>query len=116
MGYLYSAENDYEDVFGKRSVTGKTCSDIHGNKCTWLVVTCMGRASPEQKKILGECYGSKDPEKIMRVTQVFEEVGMREAWNAFKNDMHKQVLELLKISPIPREAFLWYFRTHFNLQ
>lgn len=57
MGYFYQVQDDFLDCFGDSSVTGKLGTDIKDNKCTWLAVLCMQRASSEQKKIMTECYG-----------------------------------------------------------
>ena len=45
-------QDDYLDLFGDPSVTGKIGTDIQDNKCSWLVVQCLQRASPEQRQIL----------------------------------------------------------------
>ena len=47
-----SAQDDYLDLFGDPSMTGKIGTDIQDNKCSWLVVQCLQRASPEQRQIL----------------------------------------------------------------
>jgi farnesyl diphosphate synthase len=54
------------DLFGDPSVTGKVGTDIQGNKGSWLVVQCLLRACPQQRQILEENYGQKDPEKVAR--------------------------------------------------
>ena len=46
------AQDDYLDLFGDSSVTGKIGTDIQDGKCSWLVVQCLQRASPEQRQIL----------------------------------------------------------------
>lgn len=33
-------------------MTGKIGTDIQDNKCSWLVVQCLQRASPEQRQLL----------------------------------------------------------------
>lgn len=49
---LPPAQDDYLDLFGDPSVTGKIGTDIQDNKCSWLVVQCLQRASPEQRQLL----------------------------------------------------------------
>lgn len=49
---LFCAQDDYLDLFGDPSVTGKVGTDIQDNKCSWLVVQCLQRASPEQRRVL----------------------------------------------------------------
>lgn len=50
--FLPLAKDDYLDLFGDPSVTGKIGTDIQDNKCSWLVVQCLQRATPEQRQIL----------------------------------------------------------------
>ena len=58
MGHFFQVQDDFLDCFGNPEVTGKIGTDIQDNKCTWLAVLCMQRASPEQKQIMLDCYGS----------------------------------------------------------
>ncbi len=45
-------QDDFLDCFGDPSVTGKIGTDIEDNKCSWLIVQALQRASPEQKVLL----------------------------------------------------------------
>lgn len=45
-------QDDFLDAFGDPEVIGKIGTDIEDNKCSWLVVQALGKASEEQKKLL----------------------------------------------------------------
>ena len=46
---------DFLDCFGDPAVTGKFGTNIEDNKCTWLVVQALDRATPQQRAILEVC-------------------------------------------------------------
>uniref|UniRef100_A0A8C0CB27 Farnesyl pyrophosphate synthase n=1 Tax=Balaenoptera musculus TaxID=9771 RepID=A0A8C0CB27_BALMU len=64
MGEFFRILDDYLDLFGDPSVMGKVGTDIQDNRCSWLVVQCLQRASPEQCQVLQESRGQKEAEKM----------------------------------------------------
>ena len=61
MEEFFQSQDDFLDLFGDPSVTGKIGTGIQDNKCSWLVVQCLQQASPEDWK---ENYGQKEAEKV----------------------------------------------------
>nr|XP_044993899.1 farnesyl pyrophosphate synthase isoform X2 [Jaculus jaculus]XP_044993900.1 farnesyl pyrophosphate synthase isoform X2 [Jaculus jaculus]XP_044993901.1 farnesyl pyrophosphate synthase isoform X2 [Jaculus jaculus] len=108
MGEFFQVQDDYLDLFGDPSVTGKVGTDIQDNKCSWLVVQCLQRASPEQRQILQENYGQKDPEKVARVKALYEELDLPAAFLKYEEDSYSRLLHLIEqyAAPLPPAIFL----------
>jgi len=45
-------QDDYIDCFCDPELTGKVGTDIEDNKCSWMIVQALARASHEQRAIL----------------------------------------------------------------
>lgn len=57
-------QDDYLDCYGDPKVIGKVGTDIQDNKCSWLVVQALDRASPQQRKALEAHYGKHEPASV----------------------------------------------------
>ncbi|XP_020944218.1 farnesyl pyrophosphate synthase isoform X3 [Sus scrofa] len=101
-------QDDYLDLFGDPSVTGKIGTDIQDNKCSWLVVQCLQRASPEQRQILQENYGQKDAEKVARVKALYEEMNLQAVFLQYEEDSYSHLMGLIEqyAAPLPPAIFL----------
>ncbi|XP_049623471.1 farnesyl pyrophosphate synthase-like [Suncus etruscus] len=91
MGEFFQIQDDYLDFFGDPNVTDKIGTDIEDNKCSWLVVQCMQQASPEQRQILKENYGQKDPEKVAKVKALYEEMDLRGVFTRYEESYNRLV-------------------------
>ncbi|KAG3275969.1 FDPS-containing [Ictidomys tridecemlineatus] len=63
MGEFFQIQDDDLDLFGDPS-------------CSWLVVQCLQRATPEQCQILQDNYGQKDTKKVVQVRALDEEMNL----------------------------------------
>ncbi|XP_058395379.1 farnesyl pyrophosphate synthase isoform X2 [Diceros bicornis minor] len=108
MGEFFQIQDDYLDLFGDPSVTGKIGTDIQDNKCSWLVVQCLQRASPEQRQILQENYGQKDTEKVARVKALYEELNLPAVFTQYEEDSYSRLMGLIEqyATPLPPTIFL----------
>lgn len=108
MGEFFQVQDDYLDLFGDPSVTGKIGTDIQDNKCSWLVVQCLQRASPEQRKVLQENYGRKEAEKVARVKALYEELKLQAVFQQFEEDSYSRLMGLIEqhAAPLPPAIFL----------
>ncbi|XP_003227779.2 farnesyl pyrophosphate synthase [Anolis carolinensis] len=108
MGEFFQIQDDYLDCFGDPDVTGKIGTDIEDNKCSWLVVQCLKRASPEQKQILEANYGQNDPEKVGRVKQLYEELDLKTVFQNYEESSYQRLLGLISQHALrlPAQIFL----------
>ncbi|XP_014476182.1 PREDICTED: farnesyl pyrophosphate synthase-like [Dinoponera quadriceps] len=88
MGHFFQVQDDYLDCYGKLEVIGKVGSDIEEGKCTWLAVVALQRVTLEQRKILEECYGCSDPEKIKRVKQLYNDLGLPNMYSIYEEETY----------------------------
>ncbi|EFN90138.1 farnesyl pyrophosphate synthase isoform X2 [Harpegnathos saltator] len=88
MGHFFQVQDDYLDCYGKPEITGKIGSDIEEGKCTWLVVVALQRVTPEQRKILEECYGISDPEKVRCVKQLYNDLGLMNMYSMYEEETY----------------------------
>ncbi|XP_072589657.1 farnesyl pyrophosphate synthase isoform X7 [Vulpes vulpes] len=108
MGEFFQIQDDFLDLFGDPSVTGKIGTDIQDNKCSWLVVQCLQQASPEQRKVLQENYGQKEAEKVARVKALYEELNLPAVFMQYEEDSYSRLMSLIEqcASPLPPAIFL----------
>lgn len=86
MGNFFQVQDDYLDCYGDPQVTGKVGTDIQEGKCSWLVVVALQRATPAQRKILEECYGVNEPEKIAKVKQLYNDLGLQTTYSVYEEE------------------------------
>ncbi|XP_006923590.1 farnesyl pyrophosphate synthase isoform X3 [Pteropus alecto] len=108
IGEFFQIQDDYLDAFGDPSVTGKIGTDIQDNKCSWLVVQCLQRASPEQRQVLQENYGQKEAEKVARVKALYEELDLPGVFSRYEEDSYRRITGLIGdlAPPLPPSIFL----------
>ncbi|XP_046429084.1 farnesyl pyrophosphate synthase isoform X2 [Neodiprion virginianus] len=88
MGHFFQVQDDFLDCYGDPEVTGKIGTDIQDGKCSWLAVVALQRATPAQKKILEECYGSSDPAKVDRVKQLYNSLGLQTTYSVYEEESY----------------------------
>lgn len=96
MGEFFQIQDDYLDLFGDPSVTGKVGTDIQDNKCSWLVVQCLQRATPQQRQILQENYGQKAPEKVAQVKALYEALDLQAVFFKYEEESYNRLKSLIE--------------------
>ncbi|NXY87544.1 FPPS synthase, partial [Alcedo cyanopectus] len=118
LGDFTSMQDDFLDCFGDPELMGKVGTDIQDNKCSWLVVECLRRVTPEQRQILEENYGRKEPEKVAKVKELYETLGMRAAFQEYEESSYRRLQELIQThsTHLPKEIFLGLARKIYKRQ
>ena len=55
MDMVLHFQDDFLDCYGDPEVIGKIGTDIQENKCSWLVIQALKKATPAQRKVLEVC-------------------------------------------------------------
>lgn len=106
MGEYFQVQDDYLDCYGTEEVIGKVGTDIQDNKCSWLVVQALARATPAQKTILQENYGKWDDAKVAKVKALYKEMELEALFKNYEEDSFVEIQEeLKKVTTIPHDVF-----------
>lgn len=106
LGYYFQAQDDFIDCFGDPAVTGKVGTDIEECTCTWLVVRALERVTPEQRHTLETNYGSKEPEKVQAVKDLYRELKLHDVFAEFEKSSHNAISKMIAdIKEMPTDAF-----------
>nr|QAX24807.1 farnesyl diphosphate synthase 2 [Matsumurasca onukii] len=91
MGNFFQVQDDYMDCFGDPEVTGKVGTDIEDGKCSWLAVVALQRCKPDQRKVLEECYGSSDPEKVKAVKEIYNQINLPHIFATYEEESYNLI-------------------------
>lgn len=106
MGEYFQIQDDYLDCYGKPEVIGKIGTDIEDNKCSWLVVQALSRATPSQLEILHANYGKKEEINVKRVKQLYQELDLENLFKNYEEESFRSIQKLLgQVSEMPKDVF-----------
>uniref|UniRef100_M4BYV0 Farnesyl pyrophosphate synthase n=1 Tax=Hyaloperonospora arabidopsidis (strain Emoy2) TaxID=559515 RepID=M4BYV0_HYAAE len=106
IGEYFQVQDDFLDCYGDEKVIGKVGTDIQDNKCSWLVVQALDRASPEQRNMLKENYGRSDPEAIAVVKELYNELDLATVYHRYEDETYKALSqEIAQVTMMPSEVF-----------
>jgi len=106
MGEYFQIQDDYLDCYGEPEVIGKVGTDIQDNKCSWLVVQALDRASAAQRKVLLENYGKWDDKNVARVKDLYKEMGLEKIFQDYEEASYVEIQrELDALTVMPRDVF-----------
>lgn len=108
IGDFFQIQDDYMDCYGDPKVTGKIGTDIQDNKCSWLAVQCMERANAAQKLIMTENYGQKEEEKVRRVKQLYDEIGLPSVYQQYERKSYEAIRAEIEQLPTDVSHTIFY--------
>lgn len=117
MGIYFQVQDDYLDCYGDPSVIGKIGTDIQDNKCGWLIVQALKRASAQQRKVLEDNYARDKPECIARVKQVYRELQLEKVFEEYEARCKTELEELIaNVKYAPKAVFTVFLKKIFKRQ
>ena len=107
LGLAFQIKDDYFDSFGDSNLFGKKIGgDILCGKKTWLLAESLRRASPQKRREIQDLFRDSTMEsvqKIAKVLEIYEELGIRKAAEEAMDSYHKKANEALKNSGLTPE-------------
>lgn len=106
MGEYFQIQDDYLDCFGDPEVIGKVGTDIQDNKCSWLVVQALNRATPSQRTVIEQNYGVWDDAKVLKIKAIYRDLNMPDVFTKYEEESYKAIQEELdSVTQLPRDVF-----------
>lgn len=107
LGMAFQLQDDLLDTFGDEDVFGKSIGgDIRSDKKTFLLIKAYEQASPEQAKVLDDCYSGKctDPDqKVKEVRKIFMDLGIDQMTRKKVREYLYSALAILEELPVEKE-------------
>ncbi|XP_047031304.1 farnesyl pyrophosphate synthase-like isoform X2 [Helicoverpa zea] len=107
VGKLLQYQNDFKDVYWDKATYGKDGTDIQEGKLSWIAITALERCNEAQRSIFKEYYGSKDPEHVKQIKQLYDELQMDKMYAEFEHSFYENMKR--RIYTLPTEGEIQYF-------
>jgi len=91
LGQYFQIQDDFLDCFGDPKVIGKIGTDIEDNKCSWLIVQALDRATPEQRQVFQDNYGQSDEAKVEKIKEVYRALDMPKIFSDYEEASYKKL-------------------------
>lgn len=97
IGYFFQAQDDFLDVYGDSTVTGKIGSDISEGKVTWIACQAFKHANEQQKAQLEENLGKNSPESIQTVKNLYDILHIPQIFHEYSQGEQKALKDYQKV-------------------
>ena len=107
MGEYFQVQDDYLDCYGAPEVIGKVGTDIQDNKCSWLVIQALARATADQRvQLWSALSGQHDEQKINAVKALYLEMGMTAIFEEYEEQSFTHIKKLMsEVQDLPIGVF-----------
>lgn len=121
IGHLFQVQDDFLDYYMDSESLGKIATDIPDGKCSWMIVTALSIASPDQSIILKSNYGKKDAQAEAVVKAIYDDLQMPRIFEQYEDEYYTEIMNLIdnwneKQTGIPRSLFLSVFAPLYKRQ
>ncbi|KAJ8717856.1 hypothetical protein PYW07_005786 [Mythimna separata] len=99
FGRMTQYQDDYLDAYGIETITGKTGRDIQEGKCSWVAATALQHCNDAQRAVFKEYYGSKDPEHVKRIKQLYDELHLPKIYEQCERTMYDSLMRQIQTLP-----------------
>ncbi len=107
LGLAFQLQDDLLDVYGDPAVFGKNIGgDITSNKKTYMLINAVNRANAAQREELMKWIEAKEfdrNEKVKTVTELYNEIGIRELCQKKMDEYYQESLVYLAKINLPEE-------------
>ena len=107
LGLAFQLQDDLLDVYGDPAVFGKNIGgDITSNKKTYMLINAVNRANAAQREELMKWIEAKEfdrNEKVKAVTELYNEIGIRELCQKKMDEYYQESLVYLAKINLPEE-------------
>ena len=107
LGLAFQLQDDLLDVYGDPAVFGKNIGgDITSNKKTYMLINAVNRANAAQREELMKWIEAKEfdrNEKVKAVTELYNEIGIRELCQKKMDEYYQESLVYLAKINQPEE-------------
>ncbi|EAA18024.1 farnesyl pyrophosphate synthase [Plasmodium yoelii yoelii] len=93
MGEYFQAHDDYLDIFGDFTQTGKMGSDIQNNKLTWLLIKAFELCSESDKEKIIKNYGKNNVASVKIIDNIYEKYNIKEHYNIYEQTQKDKIIE-----------------------
>jgi farnesyl diphosphate synthase len=95
LGEYFQVQDDYLDCYGDPTHIGKIGTDIQDNKCGWLVNKALELISPEERALLDQNYGRKNPQCEEKVKQLYLKLGIEQHYRVYEEKAINNIKDLI---------------------